>query len=232
MQQITAGVERPEGCHAPLDPHPVGTRFGERNASGHCACRCRHRNIRTHDVRRADSSVDRVSRFPDVSCGSGQVVPLGQATEVMVFGAGCGGTCDRRTINLARGSLILDETVTDSTCPQVCRPGPLEVGTASLSDVVIGGTGTYEGATGTVRAAISNARPAGSAVAELSGVISFRGLRLHSTQHLHARCDSRFTGRRHQPGGNLLKDGYHETVDRSSAKSGNRAGADRRETQP
>lgn len=117
--------------------------------------------------------------FPDVSCGSGLVKPFGQATEVVVFGGGCGGTCDLRTITLAGGSLILEETASDQRCPagQVCRPGPLELGSYTLTDVVIGGTGTFEGAsgtlTGTVRAAVSNARPAGSAIVELSGTISY-----------------------------------------------------------
>src|SRR6478736_949711 len=48
--------------------------------------------------------------FPDVSCGSGEVVPLGQASEIVVFGAGCGGECDLRTIYLSGGSLIFEET--------------------------------------------------------------------------------------------------------------------------
>lgn len=115
--------------------------------------------------------------FPDVSCGAGEVVPLGQATEIVVFGAGCGGNCDLRTINLAGDSLILEETVTSTACPQVCRPGPLEVGTATLTDVVIGGTGGFAGATGTltgtVRAAVSNVRPAGSSTVKLSGTIHY-----------------------------------------------------------
>src|SRR5215207_4692118 len=80
--------------------------------------------------------------FPDVSCGSGQIIPLGQATEIVVFGAGCGGTCDLRTIDLAGGSLILEETASNFTCPaDVCRRGPLEIVNADLTSVVIGGTG-------------------------------------------------------------------------------------------
>lgn len=58
----------------------------------------------------------------------------------------------------------------------VCRPGPLEVGSASVSDVVAGRTGSYAGAsgalTGTVTAAISNARPAGTSVVKLTGAIT------------------------------------------------------------
>jgi hypothetical protein len=120
--------------------------------------------------------------FPDVSCGTGEVIPLGQATEIIVFGAGCGGTCDLRTIYLAGGSLILDETASGGTCPGgvVCRPGPLEIGMGTtLTDVVIGGTGSFAGATGTLTGTIavvaaSNARPAGpGAIIKLSGTIHY-----------------------------------------------------------
>jgi hypothetical protein len=118
--------------------------------------------------------------FPDVSCGRGQVIPLGQATETVVFGAGCGGTCDLRIINLRGGSLIAEETLSDAKCPAVpvdCRPGPLEVGSASATDTVIAGTGTYAGATGTLSGSIrlegSNARPAGTSTVKLSGTIQY-----------------------------------------------------------
>ena len=118
--------------------------------------------------------------FPEVSCGTGEVLPLGQATEIVVFGAGCGGTCDLRTIYLAGGSLILEETASGGTCPGgVCRPGPLELGQGSLTDVVVGGTGVFQGATGTltgtVRAEVSNARPAGTSTVKLSGTVAFGG---------------------------------------------------------
>jgi hypothetical protein len=115
--------------------------------------------------------------FPDVSCGMGEVRPLGQATETVVFGAGCGGTCDLRTINLAGGSLVLDETAGGGTCPQVCRPGPLELGRGELSDIVVGATGIYTGAsgmlTGTVRLEGSNARPAGTSTVKLAGTLNY-----------------------------------------------------------
>jgi hypothetical protein len=115
--------------------------------------------------------------FPDAACGTGEVIPLGQATETLQFGGGCGGTCDLRTISLAGGSLILEETVTNPTCPHVCRPGPLELGRGTLADLVIAGTGIYEGATGlltgTVTAAVSNARPAGTSIVQLSGTIHY-----------------------------------------------------------
>src|SRR5437764_11503760 len=78
--------------------------------------------------------------FPDVSCGAGEVIPLGQASEILQFGFGCGGSCDLRTIDLAGGSLVLQEAANTERCPsaQSCRPGPLEVGSASLTDTVVG----------------------------------------------------------------------------------------------
>jgi hypothetical protein len=49
-------------------------------------------------------------------CGSGQVIPFGQATENVVFGGACGGNCDLRTINLAAGSIYADEYFSNPTC--------------------------------------------------------------------------------------------------------------------
>jgi len=113
--------------------------------------------------------------FPDGFCGSGEVIPFGQATETIAFGAGCGGTCDLRTITLAQGQIFLEETATGE-CSVSCRPGPLERGTAILTDEVVGGTGLFEGATGeltgTVKGAVSNARPAGASAVQLSGTIT------------------------------------------------------------
>lgn len=116
--------------------------------------------------------------FPDVACGAGEVVPLGQASEILVFGAGCGGACDLRTINLANGSLILEETGSDVSCPGgMCRPGPLEIGSGKLTDIVVGGTGIFEGATGTLTGTVrlegSNTRPAGTSTVKLSGTIHY-----------------------------------------------------------
>jgi hypothetical protein len=117
--------------------------------------------------------------FPDVSCGAGEVIPLGQASEILQFGFGCGGSCDLRTIDLAGGSLVLEEAANNERCPsaQSCRPGPLEVGSASLTDTVVGGTGIFTGATGslsgTVRLEGSNARPAGTSTVKLAGTIHY-----------------------------------------------------------
>lgn len=115
--------------------------------------------------------------FPEGFCGTGEVKPFGQATETIEFGAGCGGTCDLRTITLAEGQLFLEETAV-SDCPtDSCHHGPIEVVTATLTDVVVGGTGLFEGATGeltgTVSGAVSNARPAGGSAVQLAGTIHY-----------------------------------------------------------
>jgi hypothetical protein len=114
--------------------------------------------------------------FPEGFGGSGEVVPFGQATETIAFGAGWGGTCDLRTITLAQGQIFLQETATGE-CATVCRPGPLERVTGTLADQVVGGTGLFEGATGqltgTVSGAVSNARPAGAIAVKLSGTIHY-----------------------------------------------------------
>jgi hypothetical protein len=116
--------------------------------------------------------------FPEGACGTGEVLPFGQATETIEFGAGCGGTCDLRTITLAEGQLFLEETVV-LDCPSgSCHHGPVEGGgTGALTDVVIGGTGLFEGATGeltgTVKGAVSNTRPAGGSAVQLAGTIHY-----------------------------------------------------------
>ena len=79
---------------------------------------------------------------------------------------------------LELGSLILEETVSGVTCPGgVCRPGPLELGRGNLTDIVVGGTGIFEGATGTLTGTVrlegSNARPAGTSLVKLSGTIHY-----------------------------------------------------------
>ncbi len=63
----------------------------------------------------------------------------------------CGDTCNFREIDLAQASIVLVEKVTNFSCPGVCGSrsfGP--PGTISIDDVVIGGTGIFAGATGTL----------------------------------------------------------------------------------
>jgi hypothetical protein len=114
---------------------------------------------------------------PEGFCGSGEVIPLGHATETIAFGAGCGGSCDLRTVNLADGSLFLEEAFGDGSCPGVCQPNPASPGSGTLTDVVAGGTGVFAGATGTlsgtVRAAGGIVRPAGTSTIKLSGTIHY-----------------------------------------------------------
>jgi hypothetical protein len=114
--------------------------------------------------------------FPEGFCGSGEVIPFGQATETVAFGAGCGGTCDLRMIVLHDGTLTLAETAV-GRCLGACGTYPVEGGYAELSDTVVAGTGIFAGATGTltgtVRAAVSNARPAGASEVQLSGRIQY-----------------------------------------------------------
>jgi hypothetical protein len=114
--------------------------------------------------------------FPEGFCGTGEVRPFGQATETIEFGAGCGGSCDLRTIRLAEGTIFLQET-SSGGCDASCHTYPVEQVSASLTDTVIGGTGLFEGATGrltgTVHGAVSNARPAGASSVRVSGTIHY-----------------------------------------------------------
>jgi hypothetical protein len=92
---------------------------------------------------------------PDIAlnfnCGSGEVIPFGHATEEVLIGV-CGATCNFRQIDLPQGSLFLLEEVTSFSCPGACgsqRPagGPF---TLTLADSVVGGTGVFAGATGSL----------------------------------------------------------------------------------
>jgi hypothetical protein len=99
----------------------------------------------------------------DVNCGTGEVIPFGHATEIVSIGA-CGETCSLRWIILAQGVILLRETAGDFSCPGACvsqwpHGSPID---APLTAVVAGGTGIFEGAsgtlTGTVRAAAFQAQ--------------------------------------------------------------------------
>jgi hypothetical protein len=83
-------------------------------------------------------------------CGSGEVVPLGQATETIEFTA-CGETCDLRTITLAGGTILSHETAGHEQCPGNCRTRGVGVpSTVAFTDVIVGGTGIFAGATGSL----------------------------------------------------------------------------------
>jgi hypothetical protein len=110
--------------------------------------------------------------LPEGFCGSGEVIPLGHATETIDFGAGCGGTCDLRTINLAGGSIFIEETFSDGSCPGVCGSrGIGQPNSGTLIDTIIGGTGIFEGATGTLVGTVTAAGL--ESHIKLSGTISF-----------------------------------------------------------
>jgi len=86
-----------------------------------------------------------------VNCGTGEVIPFGQATEIVSIGA-CGETCNLRLIILAKGVILLRETVGDFSCPGACASqwphgAPFN---APLTAVVVDGTGIFEAASGTL----------------------------------------------------------------------------------
>jgi hypothetical protein len=101
-------------------------------------------------------------------CGTGQVVPFGQATETIEFGAGCAGACDLRTIELAGGSLVLAEIAGSGNE----KPNPSGYGqfSAPLTDVVVGGTDLFAAATGTLTGSVQGAGR--STIITLSGSIT------------------------------------------------------------
>jgi hypothetical protein len=94
----------------------------------------------------------------DVNCGSGEVVPFGHATHIVSIGA-CGETCNLRRIDLPQGSIFLVETVSDFSCPGACVPEfpPPTPFALSLSAVVVGGLGSFSGATGTLIGSVKGA---------------------------------------------------------------------------
>jgi hypothetical protein len=61
---------------------------------------------------------------PDGLCGNGVVLPFGHVTETIQFGAGCGGSCDVRTIYLQGASITSNEQVENGFCRGVCQPNP------------------------------------------------------------------------------------------------------------
>jgi hypothetical protein len=105
-------------------------------------------------------------------CGSGEVIPFGHATDTVVFGGACGGNCDLRTINLASGSIFSDEVFSNFVCPgRSCgRPGRGGPAFGTLTDVIVGGTGIFTGASGNLSGSVTGAGTAG--VARLMGTIT------------------------------------------------------------
>lgn len=111
------------------------------------------------------------------SCGSGEVTGLGQALDVIVFGGGCAGACDVRTLTFADGStIVMDETDSNPRTPgnstQAQPPNsygsPISI---DLTDTVVGGTGRFAGASGTAGGHLKIA--GGTAIISLNGTVTF-----------------------------------------------------------
>jgi hypothetical protein len=104
---------------------------------------------------------------PGTSCGSGEVVGLGQAQDVIAFGA-CGSGCDVRTLTFQDGStLVMDEHAANF---QEFGQG---VFTLDLSDVIVGGTERFAGASGSATGQVTVAFRGPAAVITLSGTVTF-----------------------------------------------------------
>ena len=105
------------------------------------------------------------------SCGSGQVVPLGQAQDVIVF-SGAGGV---RTLTFADGStIVMDEVFSNFQFPGKSVVPPTSYGaplTLDLSDTIVGGTGRFAGASGSASGQVKLA--GGTAIINLSGTVTF-----------------------------------------------------------
>jgi hypothetical protein len=83
-------------------------------------------------------------------CGNGIVLPFGHATETIAFSAACGGDCDLRTVSLSVGSIVMEERASNFTECARCHNengGPFS---GTLTDVIVGGTGVFTGASGTL----------------------------------------------------------------------------------
>jgi hypothetical protein len=113
---------------------------------------------------------------PEGFCGTGIVLPFGRATESIAFGAGCGGGCDVRTVVLQQGTLVLAEMFSNGACRGSCHPNPASPQSGTLTDVVVGGTGAFAIATGTltgqVMVAGGESKPVGESQVTLAGVIT------------------------------------------------------------
>jgi hypothetical protein len=109
-------------------------------------------------------------------CGTGEVIGLGQVNEKIVFGGGCGGNCDQRTITFSDGStLVLEETASNCNVPGQSYHQPSNSRghpfSCTLSDTVRGdlSTGTFANATGNLSGEVKAA--GGLATIKLAGPI-------------------------------------------------------------
>jgi len=112
------------------------------------------------------------------ACGSGEVVGLGQAQDVVVFGGACAGGCDVRTLTFADGSrLVLDEIATGPFVPGHSYLAPQNSfghpARFALADVIdpAASTDRFAGATGTATGGVVFS--GGVAIITLSGNLTF-----------------------------------------------------------
>ena len=103
-------------------------------------------------------------------CGHGEVIPYGQATEIVLFNDGCGDRCFVHTITLAGGDITFTTTESSHNCPGACQPNPGDPFSATLIGVVVSGTGQFAGASGTLSGSVTHAGAV--AVVRLSGTIT------------------------------------------------------------
>jgi hypothetical protein len=99
-------------------------------------------------------------------CGVGNAVPYGHATETIVFGGACEGGCDLRTVIVKAGSIYLHENAGNPTCRGAC-PSPAAL---TLTDVVMGGTGIFAGASGNLSGSVFGQGP--QSTVKLTGTIT------------------------------------------------------------
>jgi hypothetical protein len=117
---------------------------------------------------------------PDSGCasGSGEVIPLGMAQDLVVFFA-CGRECDVRALTFDDGStIVMHEVFSDEQHPGNSQhpedPTSRSYGhpfSGDLNDTIVGGTGRFAGATGIASGTVKVA--GGVATVRLSGTVTF-----------------------------------------------------------
>jgi hypothetical protein len=114
---------------------------------------------------------------PDSGCGSGsgQVIGLGQAQDLIVFFA-CGSECDVRTLTFADGStIVMHEVFSNFRNPgnsaQFNGHSYGNPFSGDLNDTIVDGTGRFAGATGIASGTVNVA--GGVANVRLTGTVTF-----------------------------------------------------------
>jgi hypothetical protein len=92
-------------------------------------------------------------------CGVGNVVPYGHATETIAFGFAVNPqlSYDVRTVTVSTGTIVMHEQLASYfVCAGGDPPGACE---AMLADQVVGGTGLFTKATGTLTGTVTGTGP-------------------------------------------------------------------------